>query len=918
MELSEKSQSAYVRQQEERSVATLRLNTKPLPPAAHGKSIAREDLSQSRASRSVALSKPLSPGPKRSEFASPSSLSEKAAVGIFLDLYALQVPGDKPPDSCVKMTYAQLADGLGKRPHIAGQLGLPTKTAQEYHLRLLFKLSDQLSSSRGDEVDSDCFARYFVSGGNVHGNDGSLDSKPKSAVPRLWMQGLAPTDIQQQLSGKESLCEQKHGTSPMAPVEDAESAQQCWHDDEPARSGAGDTPARRDLGGGEQNAGSQIDAAKTTTASVTATLIHVPAQGAHIPETPSKADVTQEVGIGKEGTSGDDSEILGRTESSGHAGEQAFHARLEQERRLLKEQMEAERRSMQEEVAAARAAQEDAEERAKILKDVLSHARHRQGILETSAQNAPGETHLSSSSAVNDSMIYATEGDDIRLDLILKTDFSETLGREEEFKKGIAKDVSAAAACDPAKVEVLVLMKAGSVVAEIALACRLYTDGRRPMDAVRTLSMQLRDPSSILRSGKYTHSAAGLRLRNPEPTLGSLQAQEGLSTNRGDPAADGDMSRDEWIENFGVALEDAVNRSSVDRSSLSSSSRNTSFTSSQAGDKSASRSARSSFGQDANDSKRDSFNLSYRDSLISNRSGDSDVSDYNMAPSLAFPSSLGDFVDTAVNESLGRAQSSVAEEDCMEIECERSKIKQHVQIESILFGGDNSPLPRNGKDMLNEIKQPGRAEVFKWSEEGEALDVPEMDAAFKRTTFLNSSNFHPSLKNLESSQTVSRSYFRQAEPIWELPEAVPDDAHDDASRVPLVSSAIPDPRSDASRPLAPGASAPLSTRYEEFVVVDVNAESLLPPVLPLPLQPSDATLPTDIDMRISLADANESCSSALHGARASGAFPDAPFPTSQSSQSSFWHRVKSIGADKPPSPALIQAQNRWVWSEFIC
>ena len=58
----------------------------------------------------------------------------------------------------------------------------------------------------------------------------------------------------------------------------------------------------------------------------------------------------------------------------------------------------------------------------------------------------------------------------------------------------------------------------------------------------------------------------------------------------------------------------------------------------------------------------------------------------------------------------------------MELEGERSKIKQHVQIESILFGGD-SPFEttRNGKDILQDMERPDGTDFkdFKWRGDGE-------------------------------------------------------------------------------------------------------------------------------------------------------------------------------------------------------
>jgi len=470
------------------------------------------------------------------------------------------------------------------------------------------------------------------------------------------------------------------------------------------------------------------------------------------------------------------------------ADEEAFRAMLEKEKRLLREQMEAERRSMLEEVAAARAAQLEAEERAKILKDVLSHARHKQ----SPAHAAPIEHQGLSDGHRASPVVVAGEGDEVRVELILKTDLSEMVGREEEFMTGIASDVATAAGCNRDKVRVQML-SARSVVAEVVLARGLYSDGRRPMDAVRALSSQLHEPSSLLRSGKYTRTAAGLRLRNPEPDPARTSIQQ-LPKLNGEEGNTSDMGREEWIEKFGAALEDAVNRSSVDRSSQSSmdTSHNTSFAGSVAGDKSANR----SFGNDANDFKRDLLPLSNRDSCISNRSIDSDVSDQNVVQDLEYPSSLGEFVDTAVNESLGDLElrgrvngdyrthmngttpvrrvssESDAGEDCMEMEGERSKIKEHVLIESILFGGDGPfEKQRNGKDILDDIQQSDSEHRVSLTELGSGKDPVAYD---RRAAFFKATEFHPSLKNLESKFPVTTSHFKQQEAILEHPEPAQD------------------------------------------------------------------------------------------------------------------------------------------------
>ena len=84
------------------------------------------------------------------------------------------------------------------------------------------------------------------------------------------------------------------------------------------------------------------------------------------------------------------------------------------------------------------------------------------------------------------------------------------------------------------------------------------------MDAVRLLSMQVHDAFSVLRTGRYTHSAAGLRLRNlgqPAPCASDVS----LSLENTDEQG---MSRDDWINQDSSALEDSPGRSSADSYSL--------------------------------------------------------------------------------------------------------------------------------------------------------------------------------------------------------------------------------------------------------------------------------------------------------------------------------------------------------------
>jgi len=197
----EKEQSSITnsRPQVGKGVTALRLKTSP---ADVQNGTASVPAGQDRASRSVALSKPLSPGPDRvgPDFASPSSLSLASAARLFRDLSGL--PGTQPSLDG-RLTYAEIVDGLGKRHDIAAQLGLPTKTAQEYHLRRLFKCAGPPSMARVDKVDSDAFSNYFASGGKVTENR-STPVAGSTSVPKLWKAGLTPRDDQHQPSAAQA------------------------------------------------------------------------------------------------------------------------------------------------------------------------------------------------------------------------------------------------------------------------------------------------------------------------------------------------------------------------------------------------------------------------------------------------------------------------------------------------------------------------------------------------------------------------------------------------------------------------------------------------------------------------------------------------------------------------------------------
>ena len=79
-----------------------------------------------------------------------------------------------------EMTYSQMLEGLGKRAQISVKLGLPTKTAREYHMQRLFKLeftSDAALEERGVVVFAGSVSMKFRE---------SVDMKHISKGVRYW------------------------------------------------------------------------------------------------------------------------------------------------------------------------------------------------------------------------------------------------------------------------------------------------------------------------------------------------------------------------------------------------------------------------------------------------------------------------------------------------------------------------------------------------------------------------------------------------------------------------------------------------------------------------------------------------------------------------------------------------------------
>ena len=169
-------------------MAGLRANVNILSP---------DNTCQLRHSRPVALSKPLGLDSNQSamDFASPVSLSRINAAVFFREL-CQAVPLGSRTSSNLEMTYSQMIEGLSTRSDISEQLGLPTRTAQEHHVRRLFKVGFS-PAPISDVVGSDEFVDYFAYGGKVvdRSRNGNGKSSNGFNVPKLWTVGRTPRDI---------------------------------------------------------------------------------------------------------------------------------------------------------------------------------------------------------------------------------------------------------------------------------------------------------------------------------------------------------------------------------------------------------------------------------------------------------------------------------------------------------------------------------------------------------------------------------------------------------------------------------------------------------------------------------------------------------------------------------------------------
>jgi hypothetical protein len=95
-------------------------------------------------------------------------------------------------------------------------------------------------------------------------------------------------------------------------------------------------------------------------------------------------------------------------------------------------------------------------------------------------------------------------------ELVLDFDFGATVGKEEEYKQGIASDIALALDGKLDRIAVTAL-SAGSVVAHIVLKKGVLKDGRGPIDALEDLERQVLNPSSLLMTGRYTFKTQAIR-----------------------------------------------------------------------------------------------------------------------------------------------------------------------------------------------------------------------------------------------------------------------------------------------------------------------------------------------------------------------------------------------------------------------
>jgi hypothetical protein len=105
-----------------------------------------------------------------------------------------------------------------------------------------------------------------------------------------------------------------------------------------------------------------------------------------------------------------------------------------------------------------------------------------------------------------DSSVQSTE-----CEAVLDLDFQEIIGQQDVVKKCLVSDLTRA--CGDALHRIVVTaLRAGSVIADVVVE-RLSPDGCTPLESVRTLQKQIRQPDSLLMQGKYSCKIVSLTVK---------------------------------------------------------------------------------------------------------------------------------------------------------------------------------------------------------------------------------------------------------------------------------------------------------------------------------------------------------------------------------------------------------------------
>ena len=258
----------------------------------------------------------------------------------------------------------------------------------------------------------------------------------------------------------------------------------------------------------------------------------------------------------------------------------------------------------------------------------------------------------------------------------------------------------AAVGCNPDKVRVKAL-HIGSVVAEAVLSQGLYSDGRQPMDAVRQLFTQMHDPSSILRSGSYTHSAAGLRLKPQQPSVRLANKDKGYDRCSAEESGNVSIESEE-----GSSIRSNENCTSC----MSACSITSAPSDNNDGTGADPAPTTSSYVLDrfVHTAVHESLEELMRDCVWEKSEFNGAMGGGMEKVKDLLPQPLPSSTPSEMHEGKGVHNVGAVhrEEDDMEVKGERLKIKQHVQIEMRLFDGDQlfDGKLRTGKEILKELE----------------------------------------------------------------------------------------------------------------------------------------------------------------------------------------------------------------------